>query len=246
MKAFNERMETYRPDHYSDADKDYAKQKTQEILEAYRTLSNAASRAEYDGRTFTEYNKEPELASGMSGTVDATATAAAATADSQTVIINGQPAGAYGAKPAKPENYGAGLLGALLFALGGGVIWGVIYYFGYLSAIAGILTIFLAGLGYKKFGHVQKLSLAHKIICLVITVVVGIIAMYCSTAVELHSAYADWYAEGSVDYTLTYFECLRYLPIVLQDVGIGSYIADLGISLGLSAIYFIGWLFTEK
>ena len=73
----------------------------------------------------------------------------------------------------KRESYASGLLGAFVCALGGGVVWGVLYYFGYLSAIGGILTIALAGFGYKKFGHVDYLDTPRKVICFVITVIVS-------------------------------------------------------------------------
>lgn len=53
---------------------------------------------------------------------------------------------------AQPNNYGKGILGALLGALIGAVSWVVIYLLGFLSAISGILAVFLGDLFYIKFG----------------------------------------------------------------------------------------------
>lgn len=54
----------------------------------------------------------------------------------------------------KRENVGKGILGAILFGLGGLVIQVIIMYIGYVAAIAGIITYFLTITGYKKFSGV--------------------------------------------------------------------------------------------
>lgn len=62
--------------------------------------------------------------------------------------------------PVKPsatstsENVGKGFLGALLFAIAGGVIQGILINVGMLAAAAGIITFLLAQYGYQKFSGV--------------------------------------------------------------------------------------------
>ena len=52
------------------------------------------------------------------------------------------------------ENVGKGFLGAFLFAMGGAVIQAILINIGIVSAIAGIITYFLAVYGYQKFSGV--------------------------------------------------------------------------------------------
>jgi len=47
-QGFRKKLLQYHPDQYKGKDPEYAKKKTQEIVEAYRTLNNASKRAEYD------------------------------------------------------------------------------------------------------------------------------------------------------------------------------------------------------
>ena len=48
------------------------------------------------------------------------------------------------------ENVGKGFLGACLFAMGGAVVQAILINIGFVSAIAGIITYFLAVYGYQK------------------------------------------------------------------------------------------------
>lgn len=148
----------------------------------------------------------------------------------------------------KRESYASGLLGAFVCALGGGIVWGVLYYFGYLSAIGGILTIALAGFGYKKFGHVDYLDTPRKVICFVITVIVSALAIYLTFGVAVYNAYLEQFNAGSVSSVPSLFEIWTiYLPYMLQTdtETLQACLLDLGKGLGLSAIYLIGWFFVE-
>ena len=52
------------------------------------------------------------------------------------------------------ENVGNGVLGALLFGLGGAVVQALLLNIGKVSAIAGIVCFLLAMSGYKKFSGI--------------------------------------------------------------------------------------------
>ena len=148
----------------------------------------------------------------------------------------------------KPHSYAGGLFGAFLFALGGGLIWGILYYFGYLSAIGGIATIALAGLGYQKFGHVDYLTKPQKIVCFVIPVIVSALAVYLSTGCYLHHMYVEQFSTGEVDFVPNIFDIwMYYLPYFFQTSTetLNGYLLDVAKGLGLSAIYLIGWFITE-
>ena len=149
----------------------------------------------------------------------------------------------------KSENYARGLLGAFLYALGGGVIWGVVYYQGYLHSYCGIITILLAIRGYKKFGHIDYLDTSRKIICLVITVIVSALAIYLSLSASAYFVLREQYIAGELSYGPSFFEvCTIYIPYVLQTdpETLSVCLLDLGKGLGLSAISLIIMFFTEK
>lgn len=59
-------------------------------------------------------------------------------------------------KPSPQENVGNGVLGALLFGLGGAVLQAVILNLGKVAAVAGIVCFLLAMLGYKKFSGIGE------------------------------------------------------------------------------------------
>ena len=161
---------------------------------------------------------------------------------------SGTPKAPPSASATKPESYTGGLLGAFICALLGGVIWGVIYYWGYLTALGGIITIALAGFGYKTFGHVDYLDTSRKIICFVITLIVSALAIYVSLSVAIFFAYSGQYDAGEISYAPSLWEVLTlYLPYILQTDSetLQACLLDLVKGLGLSAVYLIGWFFVE-
>jgi DnaJ domain len=50
-QAFRKKLLQYHPDHYEGKDPEFAKRKTQKIVDAYRVLNNATKRAEYDAHS---------------------------------------------------------------------------------------------------------------------------------------------------------------------------------------------------
>ncbi|MBO5767302.1 MAG: hypothetical protein J6R49_02135, partial [Clostridia bacterium] len=52
----------------------------------------------------------------------------------------------------KQENVLAGIVGALLFSLAGGIVWFLLYQIGFLAAISGIIGVVCAIKGYAIFG----------------------------------------------------------------------------------------------
>lgn len=64
------------------------------------------------------------------------------------------------------ENVGKGILGAMLFGLGGAAVQALILNMGKVAAIAGILCFFLTKAGYKKFSGIgESTSKAATWIC---------------------------------------------------------------------------------
>lgn len=128
------------------------------------------------------------------------------------------------------ENVVAGIVGAFLFGLAGGVLWFVIYMFGFIAGISGLVGAVCAIKGYSVFA--KKESIKGIIISVVIAVLILVVAWYACIAYDVCQAYKSWFENGEIDYTLTYFESVRAVPYFLGESEIGlAYLGDLGIGL---------------
>lgn len=133
------------------------------------------------------------------------------------------------------ENVIAGIFGAFLFSLVGGIAWFVFYLLGFFSSISGVIAAVLAIKGYALFA--KKQSIKGIVISSIIAFLSLVIAWYLCIAKDIYDAYQTWFKNGEVDFTLSYFESLRAVPIFLTDSEIGrSYIYDLAIGLLFAAI----------
>ena len=132
------------------------------------------------------------------------------------------------------ENVLAGIVGAFLFSLAGGILWYVLYQVGFLAAISGIVGVICAIKGYSLFAKNE--SIKGIVISIVAAVVVLTIAWYLCLSTDVYNAYQEWYAAGEVDFTLTFWESVRSAYLFLQDSEIAfSYLKDLLIGLALCA-----------
>lgn len=141
--------------------------------------------------------------------------------------------------PEKPkENVLFGIVGAFLFSLVGGILYYVLYQIGFLAAISGLVCVICAIKGYSFFA--KRESIRGIVISIVIAVLVLVIAWYLCLANDVYLAYQEWFANGEIDFTLTFFESIRYAYLFLADAP--AYFADLGISLLLGAIGCFGYV----
>ena len=130
----------------------------------------------------------------------------------------------------KEENVLAGIVGAFLFSLAGGIVWFVLYQVGILAVISGIVGVVCAIKGYAIFG--KRESVKGVIISTVIAFLVIVISWYLCLSYDVYLAYQDWYANGEIDFTLTFFESVANAYIFFEDAEIAvAYLKDLGIGL---------------
>lgn len=128
------------------------------------------------------------------------------------------------------ENVVAGIVGAFLFSLVGGVLWYVIYQVGFIAGISGLVGAVCAIKGYTIFA--KKESMKGIIIAVVMSLAVIAIAWYFCLANDVYQAYQAWFAAGEVEYAPTFFESVRYSYEFLTDPEIGpAYIKDLVMGL---------------
>ena len=130
----------------------------------------------------------------------------------------------------KKENVPAGIFGAFLFSLAGGIVWFLLYQVGFLAAISGIVGVICAIKGYAIFG--KRESVKGVIISTVMAFIVIVLAWYLCIGYDIYSAYQEWFANGDIDFTVSFFEALGEVPLFFEESEIAlAYLKDLGIGL---------------
>ena len=141
----------------------------------------------------------------------------------------------------KEENVLAGIVGAFLFSLAGGIIWFVLYQIGFLAAISGIIGVVCAIKGYAIFG--KRESVKGIIISTIIAFLVIVLAWYFCLSYDVYLAYEEWFANGEVDYALNFFESVTAAHLFLSEPDIAlAYFKDLGIGLIFCVIGAFGYV----
>ena len=107
---------------------------------------------------------------------------------------------------AAKENVLAGIVGAFLFSLVGGLLWFLLDRVGFIAGISGIVGVIAANRGYSFFA--KATSKKGIILSTVIALLVLVLAWYLCFSLDLAQAYEMWFENGEVDYLPTYFECV--------------------------------------
>lgn len=134
---------------------------------------------------------------------------------------------------------GMGVLGAVLGALAGGIIWTIIGCLGYISGWIAILIFVLAQAGYNKFSGTPKGADVDKfgvIISVVLGLFIIIPANYVSYSYVVYKALNEY---GN----FPFFEVLRDMPVYMERYELwGEFGANLGMGYlftGIAAIYML-------
>lgn len=150
------------------------------------------------------------------------------------------------ARPAaadRKENVLAGFVGAFLFSLAGGAVWIFLDRIGFYAGISGLVASICAVQGYRIFGG--KLSKKGVIIAVVVALLVLVLAWYGCFAFDLLEAYEAWYDEGSIDYTVSYFDCFRSGYLYFSDPGIArDYLISLLVGIGFAVVGSLSYIIT--
>ena len=138
-------------------------------------------------------------------------------------------AAAVPAAPSRPENVLAGIVGAFLFSLIGGLGYFLIYQAGYIAGICGLITMILAAFGYGLFSG-RKNSMKGVVASVIFTVITLFLAEYFCLAFEIFKSF-------SADYGIDFFDALRATPTFLVDPEIlPSVLFDLASAYVLGAV----------
>lgn len=138
-------------------------------------------------------------------------------------------------QPDVKENMIAGIVGAFLFSLVGGVLWFLIYMFGFIAGISGLIGAVCAIKGYAIFA--KKESVKGIIISVIISLLVIALAWYFCLAYDIYDVYNEWFEAGEIDFSLSFFESVQLAPMFLADPEIAiPYFKDLAIGLILCIV----------
>lgn len=133
------------------------------------------------------------------------------------------------------ENVAAGIVGAFLFALAGGVLYFLLDLIGFVASLSGFVGIICAIKGYSIFA--KKESTKGVVIAIVMTVLVLVVAWYFGLSYDVYERYQYWYEIGEVDFTLTFAESVRCAYLFLGDLEVAvAYLLNLGLGLLFAAM----------
>ena len=145
------------------------------------------------------------------------------------------------------ENVLAGAVGAFLFSLVGGILWFVLYQIGYVAAVSGLIGVICAVKGYTFFAKTKNESNKCLVISVIIAMLVLAISWYLCVGYDIYLAYQAWYAEGEIDFTLTFFESIRAIPYYFADVEfLVAYLKDLGFGLLFAILGIVSYLSSRE
>lgn len=116
-----------------------------------------------------------------------------------------EPAPVLAEQPEVVENVAAGVVGAILFALVGGLAYFIFYQMNIIAGLAGFIAVICAVKGYSIFA--KKESLKGVIIAIVASIVVIIAAEFISIAVALLPDLKTAFPEANVNF----FTSTRYV-----------------------------------
>jgi len=141
------------------------------------------------------------------------------------------------------ENVIAGIVGAFLLSLVGGLVWFLLYQADIIASFSGLIGVILAIKGYGWFA--KKESIKGVIIASVIAFLVLVLAWYLCLGKDIYEACWLWYQEGEIDFPLTFSESLQAAPDFLADPEIGpEYFKDLAMGLLFAVLGSVGTVVT--
>lgn len=128
------------------------------------------------------------------------------------------------------ENVAAGVLGAFLFALAGGIVYFLLYLVGITASISGFVGVICAIKGYSIFAKGEsKKGIA---IAVIASLLVIVLAWYLCLSFDVYTAFQDWYEAGEIEYTLTFSESVMSAYLFLEDPEISvAYLGNLALGL---------------
>lgn len=126
----------------------------------------------------------------------------------------------------------AGIVGAFLFSIIGGLLYFVIYQVGIIAGICGLVIFVLANFGYGLFAKTKnKASVVGLFSSIIITIIMIFLSEYICLSFEIFQAYKDL--------GITIFDAIRATPEFLSEPEISKAVAG-----DLAFAYIFGFIAT--
>ncbi len=139
----------------------------------------------------------------------------------------------------KRQKTALGLLGALIFALFGGLLWIGLYQVGYFTSLSGLVTGIACVKGYCAFS--KDNGKRSVIIASVMSVTVVSAAWYLCLSGDVLEAYESWYVQGKINYTVTFWQSFTSAYRFLSTPAVArTYFADLVVGIVLAVMGSVG------
>ncbi len=120
----------------------------------------------------------------------------------------------------KHGNIVAGIVGALLFSLVGGLLYFVIYQMDIIAGICGLVMFVLADFGYGLFAQTKsKTSLVRLFVAIIAMVIMIFAAEYLCLSYEIFQVYQE-------EFGITFFEAVKATPEFLAEPEIGDAVIE--------------------
>ena len=189
--------------------------------------------------TATYLNGQPLSGEPVSGSAEPAGSAGEAPLPVQQVP-QGDPSAVPAEEPIR-ENIAAGAVGALLFALGGGVVIFLLLQINLVASVGGWIAYVLAQLGYGIFAGTKRKVTIPCIICSVAaTLLVIFFAEYASFGYAIYDVYKE-------DYGISFFDALRSVPEFLTEADLrNDFIRGIALSVMFSAIPVVGSIINRR
>lgn len=115
----------------------------------------------------------------------------------------------------------AGIVGAFLLSLFGGIVYFAIYQLNIIAGISGLIIFLLANFGYRLFAKTKnKNSIVALVVAIVMTIVVIFLAEFLCLSFEIYKEFGDW--------GITFFDAIEATPDFIAEPEIKSaFIEDL-------------------
>ncbi|MBC8536146.1 hypothetical protein [Feifania hominis] len=134
------------------------------------------------------------------------------------------------AQEPKKSNFGLGVVGALIGAALGCVVWVLIYQFGYIAGIAGAAMLIFAAKGYELLGG--RIDVRGVILCSILSIVMLFVAVNVTMFVEVYKALKEYYyvTLSDIDFVALFRTAWadgELRRAMLADLGVGYLLAAL-------------------
>ena len=138
--------------------------------------------------------------------------------------------------PDKHENVVAGIGGAILFSLGGVLLYVLLYQIGFVASISAFVTFALATFGYGLLcGNKKTTSLPSVITPIVVTFIMIILSVFLGIGIAI---FIELKKEG---YQVTILDVMKAIPNLLKDKDLrGEFIKDMLFALLFGALGTVG------